>query len=76
MRNALIGATAIILGRPVSAQQRADRLVGTPSPVPLSPSLYVVKESKGPVLTTLDEFYKVGPGPSSLAHHRTDAHHL
>ena len=65
MRNALIGATAIILGRPVSAQQRADRLVGTPSPVPLSPSLYVVKESKGPVLTTLDEFYKVGPGPSS-----------
>src|SRR6202012_2932048 len=25
----------------------------------------VVKESKGPVLTTLDEFYKVGPGPSS-----------
>ena len=31
----------------------------------LSPSLYVVKEQKGPVLTTLDEFYKVGPGPSS-----------
>ena len=25
----------------------------------------VVKKSKGPVMTTLDEFYKVGPGPSS-----------
>ena len=31
----------------------------------LSPSLNVVKEEKGPVMTTLDEFYKVGPGPSS-----------
>ena len=31
----------------------------------LSPSLNVVKEQKGPVMTTLDEFYKVGPGPSS-----------
>jgi L-serine dehydratase len=25
----------------------------------------VVKKAKGPVMTTLDEFYKVGPGPSS-----------
>ena len=25
----------------------------------------MVKKSKGPVMTTLDEFYKVGPGPSS-----------
>jgi L-serine dehydratase len=25
----------------------------------------VVKESKGPVMTVLDEFYKMGPGPSS-----------
>jgi L-serine dehydratase len=32
---------------------------------PLSADLDVVKKSKGPVLTTLDEFYKVGPGPSS-----------
>jgi L-serine dehydratase len=31
----------------------------------LSPDLDVVKRSKGPVLTTLEEFYKVGPGPSS-----------
>src|SRR5215468_1293633 len=31
----------------------------------LSPDLEVVKESKGPVMTVVDEFYKVGPGPSS-----------
>jgi L-serine dehydratase len=65
MRSALIGATAIILDRPVSAQQRADRLAIMPPTPQLSPSLNVVKEQKGPVLTTLDEFYKVGPGPSS-----------
>jgi L-serine dehydratase len=65
MRSALIGATAIILDRPVSAQQRADRSIGTPPTPQLSPTLNVVKEQKGPVLTTLDEFYKVGPGPSS-----------
>ena len=29
------------------------------------PTLNVVKESKGPVMTLVDEFYKVGPGPSS-----------
>jgi L-serine dehydratase len=65
MRSALIGATAIILDRPVSAQQRADRSIGTPPTPQLSPSLNVVKEEKGPIMTTLDEFYKVGPGPSS-----------
>ena len=31
----------------------------------LSPDLNVVKQSKGPVTTLADEFYKVGPGPSS-----------
>jgi L-serine dehydratase len=65
MRSALIGATAIILDRPVSAQLRANRLTGTPPAPQLSPTLNVVKESKGPVMTVLEEFYKVGPGPSS-----------
>jgi L-serine dehydratase len=65
MRSALIGATAIILDRPISAQLRANRLAATPPAPQLSPALNVVKESKGPVITTLDEFYKVGPGPSS-----------
>jgi len=31
----------------------------------ISGDLNVVKKSKGPVMTTLEEFYKVGPGPSS-----------
>lgn len=31
----------------------------------MSPDLNVVKRSKGPVMAVLDEFYKVGPGPSS-----------
>jgi L-serine dehydratase len=66
MRSALIGATAVLTGRAVSAQNKADRLKeGYPPTPPLSPDLNVVKEQKGPVMTTLDEFYKVGPGPSS-----------
>ena len=65
MRSALIGATAVITGRPVSAQERANRSVGAPPTPALSPDLNVVKQQKGPVLTVIDEFYKVGPGPSS-----------
>jgi L-serine dehydratase len=64
MRSALISAAAVITGRPLSAQARANRL-SAPLPVTLSPGLYVAKEEKLPVMTTLDEFYKVGPGPSS-----------
>ena len=32
---------------------------------PLAADLNVVKKGQGPVLTVVDEFYKVGPGPSS-----------
>jgi L-serine dehydratase len=64
MRSALIGATAVILGQPVSAEERTKRST-TGSPPPLSNDLNVVQGKKGPVMTTLDEFYKVGPGPSS-----------
>ena len=64
MRSALIGATAVILGQPVSAAERTKKAAaGTPPK--LDPALNVVKKGKGPVMTTLDEFYKVGPGPSS-----------
>ena len=31
----------------------------------LAPDLGVVQKSKGPIMTTLTEFYKMGPGPSS-----------
>src|SRR6185436_955825 len=34
-------------------------------PTTLSPTLDVVKKASKPVMTTIDEFYKVGPGPSS-----------
>ena len=53
----------MILGRSVRAEERTER--STAEPPQLSPDLNVVKKQKGPVMTTLDEFYKVGPGPSS-----------
>ena len=57
-------ATAIVaLGgtaNPLWAQAPANA-----QPVKLDPNLNVVKQSKGPVMTLVDEFYKVGPGPSS-----------
>ena len=69
MRSALIGAMAVITGRRASAKvpesEEPKGVSGGPGDVTLSPNLNVVKEQKGPVLTVLDEFYKVGPGPSS-----------
>jgi len=67
MRSAVIGAAALITGRNLTPEARAQAAAAPPSKpqVPLSPSLNVVKESKGPVMTTVEEFYKVGPGPSS-----------
>jgi L-serine dehydratase len=52
-----------MLGRSLSAHERTLRSVAPPPQ--LSDQLAVVQAQKGPVLTTLDEFYKVGPGPSS-----------
>src|SRR5262245_9905321 len=63
MRSAVIGATAVITGGRSSAPERSQR--STAAPPKLDANLAVVKKTKGPVLTTLDEFYKVGPGPSS-----------
>jgi L-serine dehydratase len=66
MRSAMIGAVAVLCGqRAATAKEtRARRRRDRPK-VPLSPDLDVVKRSKGPVMTVIDEFYKVGPGPSS-----------
>jgi L-serine dehydratase len=73
MRSAVIGAAAVMTGRLVSAKERAFKAFaesfepqapGGPAPQ-LSSDLDVVKREKGPVMTTIDEFYKVGPGPSS-----------
>lgn len=67
MRNAVIASAALIAGRALTeTEQRAQAAQAPANPAPnLSPDLDVVKKSKGPVMTTIDEFYKVGPGPSS-----------
>src|SRR5689334_17331991 len=66
MRSALLGATTVLTGRAISAEEAAKRATAAaPAVPPLSPDLNVVKKSKGPVMTVLEEFYKVGPGPSS-----------
>src|SRR5262245_18393245 len=79
MRSAVISAAAVLNGctreqtertapPPAPAKPEGPATTGTTgatSSVMLSPDLAVVKSSKGPVMTTVDEFYKVGPGPSS-----------
>ena len=75
MRTAVGGAAAVMTGCSPSPAEKtakaaetvppAQAAPATPSAPPLSPDLNVVKKEKGPVLTTVDEFYKVGPGPSS-----------
>src|SRR3954471_5013331 len=78
MRSAVISAAAVMNGCSRSETERTapppalelPQAVGTSGTaaapvVPLSPDLDVVKKGQGPVLTTVDEFYKVGPGPSS-----------
>src|SRR5215813_3023959 len=65
MRSAVVGATTVMLGRSVSANERTLRSIAEPPARLTSDDLDVVKKQKGPVMTTLDEFYKVGPGPSS-----------
>jgi L-serine dehydratase len=82
MRNAAIGAAAVMTGTTWSPEARAQQAAteaaaqqsakaasggdaGLKMSSALSPDLDVVKASKGPVMTVADEFYKVGPGPSS-----------
>jgi L-serine dehydratase len=71
IRSAVVGAAAMMTGRLVSASERVEKAVASMPPKftwtspRVSQDLNVVKQSKGPVLTTVDEFYKVGPGPSS-----------
>jgi L-serine dehydratase len=48
-----------------AAKEAAKDASGLKMSGTLSPDLDVVKKSKGPVMTVLEEFYKVGPGPSS-----------
>jgi L-serine dehydratase len=69
MRNAVIGAAAAMTGTTWTPEARAEQAAKEAAKPKLgatmSPDLDVVKRSKGPVMTVVDEFYKVGPGPSS-----------
>ena len=62
MRSALATAIAALTGRPIAAFAQE---AATAPPVNVDPNLDVVRRSRGPIQTTVDEFYKVGPGPSS-----------
>jgi len=71
MRSAVLGSVAVITG--CSTSENASKAVASATPPPaaaglsmdLSPDLNVVKSARGPVMTVIQEFYKVGPGPSS-----------
>jgi len=68
MRSALVGAVAVLNGCSPAAPPAATAPATAPPAPPeaaLAAELDVVKKSKGPVMTVIDEFYKVGPGPSS-----------
>jgi L-serine dehydratase len=69
MRSAVVGAAAVIVGcSPQQSAPPAAPAAAPPAPKPaagMSSDLDVVKKAKAPIITTLDEFYKVGPGPSS-----------
>src|SRR5580765_6998328 len=69
VRNAVIGAAAVMTGRTWTPEARAAQAAKEAAAPKLgskmSPDLDIVRQSKGPVMTILEEFYKVGPGPSS-----------
>src|SRR4051794_13332126 len=64
MRSAMATAIVALGGKanPLFAQTPATPPLGSQ---PVDPNLQVIKNTKGPVMTLVDEFYKVGPGPSS-----------
>lgn len=71
-RVALAASTGVLLSGLTGSQARAAgqlRAAVQEEPPPAKPALSkdldVVQKGKGPVMTVLDEFYKMGPGPSS-----------
>src|SRR5215471_11014789 len=65
MRSAVGGAAAIMTGRTLLAADRASEAVKSMPVLRLTRRLYVHAAGTGPIQTLADEFYKVGPGPSS-----------
>jgi L-serine dehydratase len=65
MQSAMVAAIVAVGGR---ASPLFGQVPATAPPLgagDVDPNLQVVKNTKGPVMTLVDEFYKVGPGPSS-----------
>ncbi len=68
----LLGGAALLTACSQS-KQSAERVAPSTSPEPappsapadVSPDLDVVRRANGPVMTQVDEFFKMGPGPSS-----------
>jgi L-serine dehydratase len=64
-----VSASAILAGCSSQQQPPAEKAASAPAGAPpasnVSAELNVVQKSKGPIMTVLDEFYKMGPGPSS-----------
>jgi L-serine dehydratase len=74
IRAAVGGAAAVMTGCSPSTEEKTAKATATAAPAapapsaaapPLAADLNVVMKEKGPILTVADEFYKVGPGPSS-----------
>ena len=65
MSNTSSATTGTVWMSEARAKQAAKEAAAPKMGATLSPDLNVVKQSKGPVMTLADEFYKVGPGPSS-----------
>src|SRR6185503_13991064 len=64
-----VSASAILAGCSSQQQPPAEKAASAPAGAPpasnVSAELEVVKQSKGPIMTVLEELYKMGPGPSS-----------
>src|SRR5690349_7741131 len=66
IRSAVVGAAAIMTGKTISAAERTYDAVRTmPPALTITRGLHVHRVAKGPIVTTFDELFKVGPGPSS-----------
>jgi len=68
MRSAVVGAAIAITGNKMSAKEMVARATAASPRRPATSLMYILEKEnqvKGPVMTVIDEFYKVGPGPSS-----------
>ncbi len=65
-RTILAASAGALLTSCVKPAKQVAAVAKPDSSAALSPSLDVVQKSKGPILTTLEEFYKMGPVRQAL----------